>query len=291
VTAASNTPVDLTGHSIVVTGATSGIGRATAEALAAMGATVVVHGRNPAAVDATVRAIGAGTGNAAVSGVVADFASLGAVRRMAAELAARHPRIDVLVNNAGGTTAARETTADGFEWQLAVNHLAPFLLTSLLLEPLKGSAAGRIVNVSSEAHRRATLDFDDLQLRRGKYNGLRAYSQSKLANILFTLELSRRLEGTSATANSLHPGVVATNIFGGAGVVGKLIGFVGRWLFLPPAEGAATSVYLASRPEVAGVSGRYFATCRATAPAPAATDAAAAARLWEISERLVAARG
>ena len=226
--------IDLTGRRCVVTGATNGIGRATAHALAAMGATVVVHGRNAAAVEAVRRAITEATRNAQVTSAVADFSSLADVRRMAGELAA-HGRIDVLVNNAGTMTRSRKTTADGFEWQFAVNHLAPFLLTNLLLHTLEKSDSARIVTVASEAHRRATLAFDDLQSERTRYSGLRAYGASKLANILFTAELSRRLAGTSVTANCLHPGVVATNIFSaGGGVIGKIIGLLGRWFLLSP---------------------------------------------------------
>lgn len=287
----SGSAVDLTGRRVVVTGATNGIGRVAAQALAAMGAAVVVHGRNPVAVEATRRAIAAATRNEQVSAVVADFSSLAAVRRMAAELEERHAHIDVLLNNAGGFLSARKVTADGYEGQFGANHLAPFLLTNLLLDALKRSPAARIVTVASEAHRRARIDFDDLQLERGKYSGMRAYSQSKLANILFTLELSRRLKGTNVTANSLHPGVVATNIFSPPGVLGTIVGLIARVFLMPPAKGAATSVYLASSPAAAGVSGKYFARCREAEPAPAATDGAAAARLWELSERLVASRG
>jgi NAD(P)-dependent dehydrogenase (short-subunit alcohol dehydrogenase family) len=280
---------DLSGRRCVVTGATSGIGRETARALAALGAEVVVHGRDSAAVGATCRSIVVSAPHARVSGIVADFGSLASVRKMASELAARHASIDVLVNNAAAVPSTRKLTADGYEWQFGVNHLAPFLLTNLLLGTLKKSGAARIVNVSSEAHRRARIDFDDLHSERGQYNAFRAYGASKLANILFTLELSRRLQGTAMTANSLHPGVVMTNIFRDAGVVvGTIIRVLGRWLMLSPAQGAATSVHLASSPEVAGVTGKYFAKCREQAPAAAATDAAAAARLWEISERLTA---
>ncbi len=277
--------VDLTGRRCVVTGATNGIGRATAHALAAMGATVVVHGRNAAAVEAVRSSITQATSNAQVTGVLADFSSLADVRRMAGELAAQG-RIDVLVNNAGTMARARKTTADGFEWQFGVNHLAPFLLTNLVLDTLERSDSARIVTVASQAHRRGTIDFDDLQLERTRYSGFRAYGASKLANILFTSELSRRLAGTGITANCLHPGVVATNIFNAGGVVGKIIGLLGRWFLLSPSDGAATSVYLASSPDVAGVTGKYFDKCREVAPTSAASDASAAARLWEVSERL-----
>jgi NAD(P)-dependent dehydrogenase (short-subunit alcohol dehydrogenase family) len=221
-----------------------------------------------------------------VTGVVGDLSSLAAVRRLAKDVAAQHPRLDVLVNNAGTGSLRRETTADGFERQFAVNHLAPFLLTNLLLERLKASSAARVVTVSSMAHRSGKLDFDDLNWERRKYSGLQAYSASKLANILFTIELARRLSGSRVTANCLHPGVVATNIFSTMGFGGRLLTVLFRPFMLSPAKGALTSVYLASSPEVANVTGKFFDKCREAATAPAAQDADAARRLWEISERL-----
>jgi NAD(P)-dependent dehydrogenase (short-subunit alcohol dehydrogenase family) len=279
---------DLTGRVCLVTGATRGLGRATAEALANMGATVLLHGRDSAAVGAVCREIQrrSGVPPRSVTGVVADFASLADVRRLAREITDRHGRLDVLVNNAGTVTMRRKPTADGFEWQLGINHLAPFLLTNLLLERLKASAPARIITVSSRAHRRGVLDFDDLNWERRKYDGLQAYGASKLANILFTSELARRLTGSGVTANCLHPGVVATNIFNHAGLAGRLVGLLARWRMLSPAKGAETSVFLASSPEVAEVSGRYLEKCAAVEPTPAAQDMAAAQRLWEISEQL-----
>ena len=274
---------DLTGRICLVTGATRGIGRATAEALAKMGAQVLLHGRDSASVGAVVREM-VRHGN--VAGVVGDFSSLAAVRKLATEVAARHPRLDVLVNNAGAGALRREATADGFERQFGVNHLAPFLLTNLLLERLKASKAARIVTVSSMAHRSGKLDFDDLNWEKRKYSGLQAYGATKLANILFTTELARRLDGSKVTANCLHPGVVATNIFNTMGFGGRLVSVLFRPFMLSPAKGALTSVYLASSPEVAKVTGKFFDKCRETATAPAAQDAAAAQRLWEISERL-----
>ena len=280
---------ELTGQTILVTGATHGIGRATAEALAKLGASVVVHGRDSAIVGAVCRATLRVARGGQVNGAVADFASLKSVRRMADEIAAQHPRLDVLVNNAGTGATQRRTTADGFEWQFGVNHLAPFLLTNLLLPTLTKSAPARIVNVASMAYRRAVLDFDDLQWERRKYQNLQVYSASKLANILFTLELARRLSGTRVTANCLHPGVVATNIFSSmGGRAGKVFGFLLRPLLLSPAAGAKTTVHVASAPELATVSGRFFDKSRETALDPNAQDAAAARRLWELSEQLVA---
>jgi len=275
---------DLSGRICLVTGATRGIGRATAEALARMGAQVLLHGRDSASVGAVVREM---VRYGQVTGVVGDLSSLAAVRKLAKEVAAQHPRLDVLVNNAGGGARRREITVDGLERTFAVNHLAPFLLTNLLLERLKASSAGRVVTVSSMAHRGGKLDFDDLNWERRKYSTLGAYSASKLANILFTTELARRLGGSTVTANSLHPGVVATNIFNNSmGVTGRIFTVLFRPFLLSPAKGALTSIYLASSPEVANVTGKFFDKCRETPTAPAAQDAAAASRLWEISERL-----
>ena len=274
---------DLSGRICLVTGATRGIGRATAEALAKMGAQVLLHGRDSASVGAVVREM---VRHGQVAGVVGDLSSLAAVRKLAKEVAAQHPRLDVLVNNAGTGSLHRAPTADGFERQFAVNHLAPFLLTNLLLERLRASPAARVVTVSSMAHRSGKLDFDDLNWERRKYSGLQAYSASKLANILFTTELARRLAGSKVTANCLHPGVVATNIFNTMGFGGRLISVLFRPFMLSAAKGALTSVYLASSPEVANVTGKFFDKCRETPTAPAAQDAEVARRLWEVSERM-----
>lgn len=275
---------DLSGRICLVTGATRGIGRATAEALAKMGAHVLLHGRDSASVGAVCREM---VRHGHVTGVVGDLSSLAAVRKLAKEIAAQHPRLDVLVNNAGTGSLNRNPTPDGFERQFAVNHLAPFLLTNLLLDKLKASEAARVVTVSSMAHRGGKLDFDDLNWEKRKYSRLGAYSASKLANILFTTELARRLDGSRVTANCLHPGVVATNIFGAMGGAGaRAFVFLFRPFMLSPANGAKTSVYLASSPEVANVTGKFFDKCHEVAPTPAAQDGAAARRLWEISERL-----
>jgi NAD(P)-dependent dehydrogenase (short-subunit alcohol dehydrogenase family) len=278
--------IDLRGRVCLVTGATHGIGRATAEALAKMGATVLVHGRDSLVVGVVCREISRSAGAGSVTGVVADFSSLAAVRRLAQELATQHSRLDVLVNNAGTGMLERKETADGFEWQFGVNHLAPFLLTNLLLDVLKKNKAVRIINVASMAYARARLDFDDLQAARKKYNTFAAYGASKLANILFTLELARRLEGGNVTVNCLHPGVVATNIFRNLGTIGKVFTFVGRPFMLSSTRGAETSVYLASSPDVAKVSGKYFVKCKEAPLLPHATDMGAARRLWEVSEQL-----
>jgi NAD(P)-dependent dehydrogenase (short-subunit alcohol dehydrogenase family) len=271
----------------VVTGATRGIGRPTALALAKMGATVVVHGRNSIAVNSVCQQISQATGNQSVSGVVGRFDSLAEVRQVAAAILGRHERIDVLINNAGTSSGKRRDTADGFEWQIGVNHLAPFLLTNLLLDHIKKAAPSRIVTIASAAHRNGMLEFEDLDWRLRRYSSLSAYADSKLANILFTRELARRLEGSGVTANCLHPGLVATNIFASLGLIGKLFGILSRPLLMSPAKGAETSIYLASSPEVASVSGRYFDKCRAVQPSQPATDAAAATRLWDLSAGLV----
>jgi NAD(P)-dependent dehydrogenase (short-subunit alcohol dehydrogenase family) len=275
---------DMSGRICLVTGATRGIGRATAEALAKSGAQVLLHGRDSASVGAVCREM---IRYGQVTGVVGDLGSLAAVRKLASDIAAQYPRLDVLVNNAGTGTRRRQTTVDGYERTFAINHLAPFLLTNLLLERLKASKAARVVTVSSMAHRNVTLDFDDLNFDKRKYGGLRAYGESKLANILFTLELASRLAGSTVTANCLHPGVVATNIFAAfGGRTGKIFSVLFRPFMLSPVAGAKTSVYLASSPEVAKVTGKFFDKCREVPPAPAAQDAAAAKQLWEISAKL-----
>ena len=276
---------DMSGRICLVTGATRGIGRATAEALAKSGAHVLLHGRDSASVGAVCREM---VRYGQVDGVVGDLSSLAAVRKLATEVAAQYPRLDVLVNNAGTGTRRRQTTGDGYERTFAINHLAPFLLTNLLLDKLKAGNAARVVTVSSMAHRGATLDFDDLNWETRKFSGLGAYGASKLANILFTVELASRLAGTGVTANCLHPGVVATNIFAAffGGRTGKVFSMLFRPFMLSPADGAKTSIYLASSPEVANVTGKFFDKCREVPPTPAAQDVAAAKRLWDISAKL-----
>ena len=268
------------GRTILITGATRGIGRAAAEALAGAGASVIVHGRDALRVGVVVSIAGR---RGRVDGMVADLASLADVRRLAAEIDARYDRLDVLINNAGLATRRREVTVDGFERQLAVNHLAPFLLTHLLLPKLKASAPARIVNVASNAHHRAAFDIDDLNWERRPYSPLGAYGATKLANVLFTRELAKRLRGTGVTANCLHPGVVATNIFNGLGVIGRLFSIVSKPFLLSSSKGAETTVYLATSGDVAGTSGEYFAGSRRVDPSAAARDEALGRRLWERS--------
>ncbi len=282
---------DMKGKTVVVTGGNSGIGFETAAALAAMGARVLVTARNADKGRAAVSAIAQRTGpEAQVQLVVFDLADLASVRQGAAEILEQAPRLDVLVNNAGLVLTERAETVDGYEATFATNHLGPFLLTNLLSDRIIASAPARIVNVASTAHNAARqgMPFDDLQSEK-RYRGMRVYGQSKLANILFTLELARRLEGRGVTANSLHPGTVRTG-YGGDGDARGLLGFgikLASPFFLSPAKGALTSVYLASSPDVEGVSGRYFVKCKPKQPKRWAQDPEAARRLWQASEELV----
>jgi retinol dehydrogenase 12 len=275
---------------ILVTGATDGIGLTTAQALALQGHRVLMHGRNAAKGQAAVAAVRAAAGNPEVRFVRADFASLAQIRDLAQELRAL-PRLDVLINNAGCINLARNITVDGFETTFAVNHLAPFLLTRLLLSKIRDSAPARIVTVASAAHRGQRIDFADLMSTRD-YRMLRTYGRSKLANILFTRTLAKRLAGSGVTANALHPGMVATHL----GQDNWLAKTVGRAFMavagMSATQGAKTSVYLATAAEVEGLSGGYYAKCRAEplAAAPDALDDATAERLWLVSEELVGLR-
>ena len=274
----------MTGTTVLVTGGTGGIGLATAEALAGLGARVGIVGRDPARGEAAAEGLRVAGG--VVDVFTADLSAQREVRRLAGEVLAAYPRLDVLLHNAGGYWATRHTTEDGLERTFAVNHLAPFLLTHLLLERLRGSAPARVVTVSSGAHAVGRIDLDDLQGQRS-YSGQRAYNQSKLANLLFTFELARRLEGSGVTANVLHPGVVRTN-FGREDAKGwmRLLLPVVRPMLKSPQQGAETSVYLASSPEVEGVTGRYFVNRRSRESSTASRDTALAARLWERSAEL-----
>jgi retinol dehydrogenase 14 len=273
----------MSGRVCVITGATRGIGRATAQGLARQGAGVVLLARrreDGLKVASELRDAG---GSADV--VVADLSSQASIREAARELHERYPRIHVLINNAAVIPRHREITVDGLEMQFAVNHLAYFLLTNLLLEPIQAGAPSRVINVSSGAHSGASLDFDDLRSERG-YSPTRAYGRTKLANILFTYELARRLRGTRVTANCLHPGVVDTQLL--ADFMGAPRGrHAGARSFGATVEsGAETSVYLASSPLVEGVTGKYFVDQRERRSSPESYDEAAARRLWRISEEL-----
>jgi retinol dehydrogenase 14 len=269
----------------LITGATSGIGKATAMGLANMGASVVMVGRDRGRGEAALAEIKEKSGNTSVDLMLADVSSQEQLRRLADEFKEAYPRLDVLINNAGVFRSKRITTADGLEMTFAINHLAYFLLTNLLLDVLKASAPSRIVNVSSGDHGNGTIDFDDLQGEKG-YKGAKAYSQSKLANVLFTYELARRLEGTGVTANCLHPGVVRTNFGSGvSGVFGFMVRAL-RPLMKSPEKGAETSIYLASSPEVESLSGRYFVKKAEARSSDVSYDERLARRLWEVSAEL-----
>jgi retinol dehydrogenase 14 len=272
------------GKVVLITGGTSGIGRAAAAALAAMGAEVVVTGRDRERGEAAVEEIRRDSGNERVSLVLADLSVQAEVRGLAEEFRERHDRLDVLVNNAGLVQSRRVETPDGLELTLAVNHLAPFLLTDLLLDLLKKSAPSRVITVSSEARRGASIDFDDLQSER-RYRGFPVYGMTKMANILFNYELAERLEGTGVVANCLHPGAVSTNFAqNNRGPIALLFR-----LFKPfmrsPEQGADTLVYLATSPEAGELNGKYLTDRKEVSPAEP-RDETSQKRLWEVSEEL-----
>jgi NAD(P)-dependent dehydrogenase (short-subunit alcohol dehydrogenase family) len=282
----------MAGRVVVVTGANSGIGKETAIALGAMGAQAVLCARNRAKGEAALAEAHRRVPGGSFELVDLDLASFSSIDACAEHLLASHDRIHVLVNNAGLIQKHRTTTAQGFETTFGVNHLGHFLLTGRLADRLRASAPARVVTVASDAHRfpRRGLDFDDLQTEH-RYRAFKAYGRSKLANLLFTLELSRRLAGSGVTANAVHPGFVASNFSreGDTGFMGNVGMVLGRPFARSPAEGARTSVHVASAPELAAVTGKYFASSRITTPSSHARDDAAARRLWEISEQLVEA--
>jgi len=275
----------MVGRVCMVTGASSGIGKETAKKLAEFGATVVIVCRNRKRGERAMSEIRSASDNTQVELLLADFSSLGAVRAVAGEFLEKHDSLHVLVNNAGGVRVMRSATADGFETTFQVDFLSHFLLTNLLLELLKRSAPSRIINVSSASHYRGHVNFDDLQMKKG-YGVMKAYSQAKLAQVLFTYELSRRLEGTGVAVNCLHPGAVATNIWKGSMGPLSFLGNISRLFLISPEEGAETPVFLASSPEVEGVTGKYYDHKREKQSSDESYDQSEAKRLWDESERM-----
>jgi NAD(P)-dependent dehydrogenase (short-subunit alcohol dehydrogenase family) len=276
----------MVGKVCLVTGATSGIGRETAQHLAEIGATVVGVGRDPARCAAAAAGIQRTTGNPRVAYLLADLSIQSQIRRLAGAFLDQYERLDVLINNAGGFFFRREVSADGIEMTFALNHLNYFLLTDLLLERIASSTPARIVNVSSNAHYSGSIYFQDIEMKRG-YNGWRAYAHSKLMNVLFTYELARRLKGNGVTANTMHPGFVATR-FGHNNSFLVRMAFEIAQLFggRTPAEGAQTIAYLASSLEVEGVTGSYFVDCQPRRSSQASYDIESAKQLWEVSQRI-----
>src|SRR6266480_1389696 len=282
----SNTSMQ--GKVCIVTGANSGIGKAAALGLAQMGATIVMVSRNQVKGEEAQNEIKEKSGNDAVDLMLANLSSQASIRQLAENFQQHYQQLHVLINNAGGVNLTRRGTSDGFEMMFAVNYLAPFLLTKLLLDKLKASAPARIVNVSSESHQSGYIKMDDLELEKG-YRLMRAYGQSKLALVLFTYELARRLQGAGVTANCLHPGFVATNIGqNGVGSVGRsIVKLIFSKLGISPEEGAKTSIYLASSSEIEGVTGKYFIKSIPVRSAPISYDETLQRQLWEVSAKLV----
>jgi NAD(P)-dependent dehydrogenase (short-subunit alcohol dehydrogenase family) len=279
------------GKTVVITGGTGGIGRATAVRLASMGARVAITGRDAGRTQRAAAEIASESKIGTVDAFAADLSSQAEVRRLAGEVLATYPRLDVLVNNVGGFWSHRHATVDGLEHTFALNHLAPFLLTNMLLDRLIASAPARIVTVSSGAHTAGRIDFDDL-MGEQNYSGQTAYNQSKLANVMFTYELARRLAGTGVTATVLHPGMTSTafSTEDPARAYAPLVRLV-RPFMKKPYRGADTPVYLASSPQAEGLTGQYFADCKPRRSNKDAYDPAAAARLWKLSADLVGLGG
>ena len=280
-------PSSMQGKTVIVTGATSGIGYVAARELARKGAQIVLVSRSAEKCAQSVEKIKQETGNSRVEFIPADLSTNAGVQEVAHEFKKRHTRLDVLLNNAGAMFLSRQVSGDGIEMTLALNHLNYFHLTILLLDVLKASNPARVVNVASNSHRGGKIDFDDLQLEKG-YSGMKAYSQSKLANVLFTYELARKLEGTKVTANALHPGFVDTG-FGknNGGLVKFAMGLL-KPMQRRPDQGAQTSIYLASSPEVEGVSGKYFFDSKPVESDPASYNKSTAEKLWNVSLEMMA---
>ncbi len=276
----------MTGKVVLVTGGTAGIGEVAARELARQGARVVIVGRNPQKTATVADQIKSQSGNPAVEYLLGDLSLKSEVRRVASEFKQRYDRLDVLLNNAGGFFSQRQLTGEGLEYTFALNHLNYFLLTSSLLDLLQATGKARVVNVSSGAHVMAKLNFDDLQNEQ-KYSGWGVYSQSKLMNIYFTYEMARRVNH-GLTVNALHPGFVATNFgLNNRGLMGWGVRLSQKLFARTPEKGAETSIYLASSPEVEGVSGKYFADCRAIQSSPVSYQLEPARQLWETSEKLI----
>ena len=273
------------GKTCLVTGATSGIGAVSAEVLARAGATVIVVSREAERCAETAARLRAVTGRAEEP-IVADLSSQADVRRVAATVLERYPRIDVLLNNAGAIFNRRLETVDGIEMTWALNHLNYFLLTNLLLDRLRASAPARVVSVASDAHKGIKgIDFDDVEGKR-RYGTIRAYCQSKLANVMFTFELARRLEGTGVTANCVHPGFVNSSFFSDKGPLAAFFKLNARFFGSSPERGARTSIHVATAPEVAAINGRYFEKCKPAKSSAASLDVEAGRRLWRLSETM-----
>src|SRR5437667_4087224 len=276
---------DMTGKICLITGGNSGIGKATAIGLAKMGATVVIVSRSREKGEMAVNDIIGKSGNKNEEMINADMYYQESIRQLADEFKAEHKKIHLLINNAGVYLTKRTTTPDGFESTFAVNHLGPFLLTSLLLDILKASAPSRIVNVTSDAHKGARVNFDDLQGER-KFSGWQAYGQSKLAMILYTRGLAKKLEGTGVTVNSAHPGVVRTNFAkNNGGLVMLGFRFLGMF-FISPESAAKRILYVATSPDLEGVTGKYFTKMHEVKSSQESYDDDSARRLWQISEQL-----
>lgn len=276
----------MNGKVCMVTGATAGIGEVTALELAKRGATVIVVSRSRERCESTTARIKQVTGNSQIDFLVADLSSQAHIRQAAEDFKARYQRLDVLVNNAGAFFMNRRESKDGFEMTFALDHLSYFLLTQQLLDMLEDSAPARIVNVSSDAHRGGTINFDDLNSKR-KFSGWKAYSQAKLANILFTYELDRRLKGKGITSNTLHPGFVASQFAKNNGALSRAVMPVAHLFAKTPQQGARTSVYLATSPEVEGISGQYFVDEKPARSSPISYDQSIASKLWQVSAEMV----
>jgi retinol dehydrogenase 14 len=275
------------GKTVLITGATNGIGKAAALEIAKQGANVIIVGRDKTKTESVANELRSSSGNKTIDFMLADLSSQEDIRKLAADFKTKYSRLDVLINNAGGYFDTRKTTVDGLEYTFAFNHLGYFLLTNLLLDVLKASKPSRIVNVSSAAQAPGKIFWDDVELSKG-YSGMKAYYQSKLANVMFTYELAKRLANTGVTVNALHPGVVNSGFGSGVGgFVGFAFGLIKRFQAISPEQGADTVIYLATSPEVEGVTGKYFDKRKPKQTNPISYDDAANKRLWEESDKLV----